>query len=284
MATSESGYDHAFLSPFARSALRIAISVVGLGLLGVGFVFWRKSPIALAMWPWPDGKLSYLFVSSIVLAEGATMIWTAASLELNAARGGALGLAGMTGGIAGYMGHLYRQRHQPVLLVWVVVNLLMAISSLVLFYMGRREPVRDVRPVHKFVRISFLLFSLALFTATTMLLLRAPVVFPWKLNRDSSFIFGCLFLASACYFFDGWLRPGVANAKGQLIGFFVYDVVLIPPYLEHWSKTQGGFRISLIIYLIVLFWSAALAVWFWLSASAKGASGPAARAKATVSG
>jgi hypothetical protein len=119
------------------------------------------------------------------------------------------------------------------------------------------------------VRISFLIVSLALFLATMMLFLRAPIVFPWKLNRDSSFVFGCLFLASAFYFLDGWRRPGVANAQGQLFGFFVYDLVLIPPYLQQWPKTHGGFRISLMIYLSVLFLTAALALWFWLSPRAK---------------
>ena len=40
------------------------------------------------------------------------------------------------------------------------------------------------------------------------------------------------------------------------------DMVLIPPCLRHWEKATGGFRISLVIYLIVLVWSAALAIWF----------------------
>ncbi len=277
-----------------RTAARVALVVVGLGVLWVGFVFWLKLPIAIAMWPWPDGKLSYLFVASILLAEGATMLWTAVSMELNAARGGALGLAGMSAGIALYMGHLYGQRHQPVLLGWVLINGFIALSSVALAYLGRRETWHDARPVHKFVRISFLAFSLALFLATVMLFLRAPIVFPWKLSRDSSFIFGCLFLASAVYFLDGWRRPGVANVQGQLVGFFVYDLVLIPPYLQQWPKTSGGFRISLMIYLIVLFWSAALAIWFWLSRRARqsdaapavprshAAGNPAAQATATL--
>ncbi len=57
------------------------------------------------------------------------------------------------------------------------------------------------------MRFSFLVFALALFLATAMLLARAVVVFTWKLKPESSTMFGFLFLASAIYFFDGWLRP-----------------------------------------------------------------------------
>lgn len=257
------------MSSSLRLGVRVAMGLVALVLLGIGSGFWMRARFAVAMWPWQNGKLSYLFVASILLAEGVTIAWTAASMELNAARGGALGFAAMNGGIAGYMGYLYSQRQQSLLLAWAFATGLLALGGLALFYLGGRVPWRDTRPVHKFVRISFLLFALALFTATTLLLVRAPIVFPWKLNPDSSVIFGFLFLASACYFFDGWLRPGAANARGQLLGFFVYDLVLIPPYVQHWPKTKGGFRISLIIYLTILFWSAALAVWFWLSDRAK---------------
>jgi hypothetical protein len=49
----------------------------------------------------------------------------------------------------------------------------------------------------------------------------------------------------------------------ELAAFFMYDLVLIPPYLQHWEKAQGGHRISLAVYLAVLFWSALLAVWVW---------------------
>ena len=130
------------------------------------------------------------------------------------------------------------------------------------------------------VRGTFLVSTLAFFAVGFMLLARAPVVFPWKLNPDSSVIFGCFFFAAGIYSLDNYLRPGGDNAKGELLGFFVYDLVLIPPYLEHWSNTQGGFRVSLIVYLIVLFWSAALAIWFWLSDLAKkGSDRPAASSR-----
>jgi hypothetical protein len=244
--------------------LRTSLFTSASGLLIIGYGFWQKAAWAIALWPWPDGPLSYLFISSMLLAEGATMAWLFATMELNAARGGSLGFAAMNTGISTYTVYLYGQRHQSLLLGWAVVCGILAIGALALFAIGAKYEHRDVRPSPLVVRISFLVFSAALFTATAMLLARMPIVFPWPLNPDSSVMFGFLFLASAIYFFDGWFRPSAANAFGQLLGFLVYDIVLIPPYLRHWSKALGGFRVSLVIYLIVLLWSASLALWFWI--------------------
>ena len=245
-----------------RNVIRASLVTLSIGLLLVGFGFWFRADWALGLWPWPDGPLSYLFIASIVLAEGSTIAWTAATLHLNAARGGALGFAAMNLGIAGFTFWLYGQRQELLLLNWAIVCGLLGIGSIFLFMIGGKYPRLHNPPSPRFVRQSFFVFALALVIATAMLLLRAPVVFPWPLKPDSSTMFGFLFLASAIYFFDGWLRPSLTNCYGQLIGFLVYDMVLIPPYLRHWEKAAGGFRVSLAIYLIVLVWSAALAMWF----------------------
>jgi len=247
-----------------RHFLRMALFTLASGLLIIGYGFWQKAVWALALWPWPDGPLSYLFISSMLLAEGATMAWVFTTMELNAVRGGSLGFGAMNAGISAYTAYLYGQHHQALLLGWAVVCGFLAIGAFALFVIGAKDERRDVRPSPLIVRTSFLVFSAALFAATAMLLLRRPIIFPWALRPDSSVMFGFLFLASAIYFFDGWLRPSAANSFGQLLGFLVYDIVLIPPFLRHWSRAFGGFRISLVIYLIVLFWSAALAIWFWI--------------------
>ena len=245
-----------------RHVIRGTLLTLALSLLLVGYGFLTRADWALRLWPWPDGPLSYLFIASIVLAEGSTIAWTAATLHLNAARGGALGFAAMNLGIAGFTFWLYGQRQELLLLNWAIVCGLLGIGSIFLFMIGGKYPRLHNPPSPRFVRQSFFVFAVALFIATAMLLVRAPVVFPWPLKPDSSTMFGFLFLASAMYFFDGWLRPSLTNSSGQLIGFLVYDMVLIPPYLRHWEKASGGFRVSLAIYLIVLVWSAALAIWF----------------------
>lgn len=245
------------------TVLRGAIALGALVFFFFGLGFWLRAPWALAHWPWPDGPLSYLFIASILIAEGATMAWVAVTLELRAARGGALGLAAMSTGIVVTMGSLYTQRGEGLLLGWALFWTVITLGALGLWAIGPRYPLRDSRPTPRIVRGSFLVFALALGIATTMLLFRAPVVFPWPLKPESSTMFGCFFLASAIYFFDGWLRPSAANATGQLLGFGLYDLVLLPRYLEHWPKTQGGFRVSLAIYLGVLIWSLLLAIWYF---------------------
>jgi hypothetical protein len=261
-----------------RAALRGSMAVVGIAVIALGVAFWMHAPGAIALWPWKDGKLSYLFIASILMTAGASFCWTAYSMNLNAVRGGALGMLAMDAGIAAYMAYLYSQRHQFLLLEWVIVNLLLCVSSLALFIIGGREPQHEPRRLHWWVRGSFLVFTLAFFAVASMLVARAPIVFPWKLNPDSSVIFGCFFLCAGIYSLDIYRRPGVENAKGQLLGFVVYDLVLIPPYLQHWPNTKGGFRISLIVYLSVLVASAAIAIWVWLNdLASRGSAGPAAR-------
>jgi len=196
-----------------RNLLRASLLALSIGLLLVGYGFWSRADWALNLWPWPDGPLSYLFIASIALAEGATMAWTAATLDLNAARGGAFGFAAMNGGLAGYTLWLYSQRHEPLLAAWAIACGALAFGSILLFLIGGKYPHPDRRPPPPLVRNSFLVFAVALFAATAMLLARAPVVFPWPLKPDSSTMFGFLFLASAVYFFDGWLRPSCESAS-----------------------------------------------------------------------
>ena len=229
--------------------------VVGSGfLLGAGW--------AHRLWPWPDGRLSYLFVASMMLAQAGSVAWVALTLELQAVRGGLIGFAASAIGIAAYAIGSQGASPNPALWPWAGAGIVMAAGSVGLLLISPRFPIRDHRLSPPVVRLSFLVFAIALAVATAMLLARQTVVFPWPLKPGSSVIFGFLFLASAIYFFHGWLKPGVSNASGQLIGFLIYDLVLIPPFVLHWPKTEGPFRVSMGIYLVVLFWSAALALWF----------------------
>ncbi len=239
----------------------LILAALPLLVIGLGFIF--HAGWAVALWPMKEGPLSHLFIGSIVLAQAAALAWTAVSLELNYARGGVLGYAAMNAGFVLFAVARWNATHQPLLLAWAVVGALLFAGGMALFFLGARYPKIDRRPVPGFVRVSFLILSVALTIATVMLLARAKVVFPWPLKPETSILFGLFYFASIGYFFDAWWRPAMGNALGQLAAFFLYDVVLIPPYLRHWPKAQGGFRVSLAIYLTVLFWSAALALWVW---------------------
>lgn len=215
-----------------------------------------------ALWPWPDGRLSYIFICSILLAEATVLAWQAWTLDLHAAKGGARGFLGMNSGLALLMASRFRSDGEAMALVWALVCAALALGSAWILVLARQYPPVDRGPTPRVVRWSFLVFAAALFVATAMLLARMPVVFPWPLKPQSSLAFGFLFLASAVYFLDGFLRPSWSNAIGQLLGFLVYDLVLFVPWIQHLAKAEGGFLVSLLIYLLVLTWSALLAVYY----------------------
>jgi hypothetical protein len=77
-----------------------------------------------------------------------------------------------------------------------------------------------------------------------------------------SVLAGCLFLGAAAYFVYGLVRPSWANAGGQLAGFLAYDLVLIGPLLSRLPAIAPEFRLSLIIYLVVVIYSGLLAVYY----------------------
>ena len=56
--------------------------------------------------------------------------------------------------------------------------------------------------------------------------------------------------------------PRWANAAGQLLGFLVYDLVLLGPFLRHFGVVAPAHRASLTVYTAVLLVSAALAVYY----------------------
>jgi hypothetical protein len=82
------------------------------------------------------------------------------------------------------------------------------------------------------------------------------------LNPNSSTIFGCIFIGDAFYFLYGLFRPRWQNARGQLLSFLAYDLVLILPFLALFNAVKPEHLVSLIVYVSILIYSGALAVYF----------------------
>ena len=70
--------------------LRYLTVLGGLGILAfaIGFIF--RIPVAISVWPWPDGPLSYLFVGSILAAISAAALWIGWTGEFGALPAGSL--------------------------------------------------------------------------------------------------------------------------------------------------------------------------------------------------
>lgn len=78
--------------------MRILLVAAGIAnlVLAVGYSF--QMPWTVNTWPWPDGRLSYLFVGSILAAIAAVTLWIGVSGEWEPLAAGALNLIVMMGG------------------------------------------------------------------------------------------------------------------------------------------------------------------------------------------
>lgn len=242
-------------------SLRYILLVGGCFTLAfaLGFIF--QIPFALRFWPWPDGPLSYLFVGSILAAIGAAVLWIGWTGDFGALPAGSLDVfvIALTSGF--YFFLLAAREGRTNLFPFGLLMLLMAITSGGFFLWSRKLEMHDSRPTPMFVRVSFGIFLASLIFAGTALILRSPI-FPWKLNPDSSVIFGCIFLGDAFYFLYALLVPRLSNAIGQLLSFLAYDLVLIGPFLKLLGSVDPAFRASLIVYVIVLLFSGAVATYY----------------------
>jgi hypothetical protein len=241
--------------------IRPVLLFFGVLILLVAFGFIFQISLVLRFWPWRDGPLSYLFVGSILAAVSAAALWIGWSGDFGALPAGSLNVfvIAVTSGF--YFFLLILRDGRTALVPFALWMLVMAITSGAAFFWSRGLAMLDPRPTPGLIRISFGIFLVSLLFAGTALVLRAPI-FPWKLNPDSSVIFGCIFLGDAFYFLYALLYPRLSNAIGQLLSFLAYDLVLIGPFLKLFGKVEPEFRISLIVYVSVLLFSGAIAVYY----------------------
>ena len=237
--------------------------LVGWGLLLLvlcaGFVM--QTTWAILLWPWPDGRLSYIFIGSILAAVALPIIWIGWSGELAAQRAGGLDFVLSFTGIAATLGSLYLSGRSE-LLSFTLVALAAAVANLIVYLASRKSVFQDRRPTPALVSFSFTFFALILTLVGGCLLLQFPVIFPWPLKPETSVLFGWIYLGAAVYFLHGIYYPSWANAKGQLLGFLAYDVILLWPFYQHFSTVPLAHWLSLAVYSGVLVYSALLALYF----------------------
>jgi len=237
---------------------------VGGGLiilvLAAGYAF--QWPWAIATWPWPDGRLSYLFVASIQAAIAAAMLWIGLSGEWGSLPAGALNLLVMNGGLAVFMLGRAGQPGQGHLLYYGLGCGLLAVGCLALFVGSMRLPLPANRPTPRLVRLSFAMFTVILVLVGVALIRQTPQVMPWPLRPETSIVIGWIFFGDAFYFLYALLRPSVAAARAQLWSFLAYDLVLLGPFLLLLGRVAPEQATSLVIYLAVLFYSCGLAVYY----------------------
>ena len=228
-------------------------------LIAIGFIF--QNPIAINLWPWPDGRYSYLFIGSILVAASAAMLWVGWTGELSVLPAGSLNIFVIAAMTSVYFFQLVFQENRPGLIPFGMASLLTAIASGTSFLMSPGIPFSDPRPTPLLVRISFGIFIVSLVFAGGALI-SGVQVFPWALNPNSSTIFGCIFIGDAFYFLYGLFRPHWQNARGQLLSFLAYDLVLIIPFMALFNAVKPEHLVSLVVYVAILIYSGTLAIYF----------------------
>ena len=240
--------------------IRILLLIAGLVILvlALGFIF--RVPLVLRLWPWEDGRYSYLFVGSILAAVSAAAVWIGWTGEFGALPAGSLNVfvIGLTTSIYFFQLSSQGRAHMALFGTFAV---LAAITSLLSFFWSLNIPLSESRSMPGPVKISFWVFIASLFLSGTALILQAPI-FPWALNRDTAVVFGCIFLGDAFYFLYGMFRPNWHNALGQLLSFLAYDLVLIVPFVGLLNTVAPERFINLVVYTVVLIYSGGLAMYY----------------------
>lgn len=245
-----------------RLTARILLVLGGLGMLLLAAAFFWGATWATNLWMWDDGPLSLKFVAAMQAAIAAAMIWLGISNRLSALTAGALNLIVMLSGTAWYLFKLSEVAERAYLAGYAIAFLIFAVMNLLLLVYCFGLPVLDKRPLPGLLRFSFVIYSAVLLIVGGNLLRQPDVIFPWPLNDDTSVIFGWMFIGDAFYFLYALLFPVWANAKAPLWSFLLYDLVLIGPFLNHFNQVKPEHRNSLIVYTIVLIYSALISIYY----------------------
>ncbi|MEO6064047.1 MAG: hypothetical protein ABIQ99_19130 [Thermoflexales bacterium] len=248
--------------------IRIGVGAAGIASILAAIALFFRWPIVADIWPWTGpyatlSPLSLYFLSSIAAAVGAPVLWIAISDKLYAAAPGASNLLIAFIGIAVFMfqGFAAEPSNSRLLQSALLVSA-SAIANVVIYLAGRKMPDPDRRPLPALVRYSYFVFITALIIVGGQLILKIPGVLPWDISVEASVVYGWIFLGASVYFTYAVVRSTWGNAAGQLLGFLAYDVVLILPFIRHFSAARPEQIASLIVYTIVVVYSGLLAIYY----------------------
>jgi hypothetical protein len=242
--------------------LRWILILVGCISLFTALGFYLQLSWVTQIWPIQSGRLSNIFVSSIMAAVGAPIVWIGLSAETRAMAGGALNLLVTNAGFAISTLSFYAQDDRTALLIFGIISIVMVFLCVGLFVFSHRQSFLDTRSIPLLVRGSFAVFAVVLLMTAIALILKRPNTFPWPLSAENSILYGWIFLGAMCYFLYALFFPVWGNARGQLLGFLAYDLILIFPFLAHFAAVKPEMRISLVIYTAVVSYSGLLAIYY----------------------
>ena len=122
--------------------LRYLMTFFGLVTLAIRLGFAFQLQAVTGLWPWPDGRLSYLFVGSILAAISAAALWIGWSGEFAALAAGTLNVLITATATCVYFFMLAVQGERPNMLPSAWGALLVALASGTAFLWSRRLSLR----------------------------------------------------------------------------------------------------------------------------------------------
>ena len=251
-------------------------------LFGIAFIL--RLDFALDMWPM-DGttRLSFLFLASMFIAGATSQLWCLWRGERALFIGVGLNYMTIATPIGIYLVAVGASRGDSDLLTLGCVFLVSALFGAGIFLWSRGSSVRSPQPAPAIALLAFVVFVLALIVAGGAMTFHLIDVMPWPLTGDNEVVYGLMFLGASAYFAYSLLRPSWQNSAGQLAGFLAYDLVLIWPFIRHFSNVPDTLRLNLILYTAVVAISGLLAVYFLFVDPRTRAWRPGARVGAPVS-
>lgn len=241
---------------------RIGVAVIGIAVLLLAAGFLMQAPWATGLWPVEAGRLSNLFVASIFAAIGGPACWVALTGDARAVVPGAADLAVTNTGFAASGLYFWVTTDNPAMLPWAIGTAVMAAICFVLIWKLQPVPFRDTTPMPPPLRIAFMVFAIMLAIAAFRLITVWPNTFPWPLSPENSVFYGFIFLGAMVYFLYGLFWPVWGNAGGQMVGFLLYDLVLLPPFIGHFRSVKPEMFMSLAVYTTVVALSGLIAIWY----------------------
>jgi hypothetical protein len=222
-----------------------------------------RVPFVLELWQFPNTTpLSFMFIASIFAVAAASTLWCLFAKEDGALAGIGLDYLVILTPLALFSFQVGSSTGSNGLIVYGVSCVLGALFGLYLLQQTRNIPITPTPPMPALVRISFIVFVIALIIAGGALVLKTPNILPWSVTPELSVVCGWMFIGAAAYFAYAVLRPSWHNAAGQLAGFLAYDVVLILPFLQRLPTIAPELRLSLYIYTAVVTYSGLLAIYY----------------------
>ncbi len=215
-----------------RSVIRLlAIAMVGV-LVPVGVGLFRNADWVTTLWPFPDVRMTYIFLASMVASTGALIIWPVLRDDLGALRAAVFNILVATPAFALYLLWLAREADNRDLIAPALAFVLTAVLWVGIGRGLKEIPVRSTRMLPRFIRMMLVFFCLLLIPIGTALVFQVDNVFPWTLSPENSTAAGMIFLSAAALFLFVLRNPLWIYGEAAFASFLAYDLVLFVPYLD----------------------------------------------------